>query len=110
MFAPVSPRHELEAAEVVKRELGEKHISLSHEIGSIGLLERENATILNGALVGVARDVADAMRRALTTHHLDPITFFAQNDGTLMASTTPCGIRCSRSAAAGPTASAVRRS
>ncbi len=85
VFAPVSPRHELEAAEVVKRELGEIHISLSHEIGSIGLLERENATILNGALVGVARDVADAMRRALTTHHLDPTTFFAQNDGTLMA-------------------------
>jgi N-methylhydantoinase A/oxoprolinase/acetone carboxylase beta subunit len=85
VFAPVSPRHELEAAEVVKRELGEVHISLSHEIGSIGLLERENATILNGALVGVARDVATAVRRALTTHHLDPTTFFAQNDGTLMA-------------------------
>jgi N-methylhydantoinase A/oxoprolinase/acetone carboxylase beta subunit len=85
VFAPVSPRQELEAAEVVKRELGEVHISLSHEIGSIGLLERENATILNGALVGVARDVADAVRRALTTHQLEPTTFFAQNDGTLMA-------------------------
>jgi N-methylhydantoinase A/oxoprolinase/acetone carboxylase beta subunit len=85
VFAPVSPRHELEAAEVVKRELGEVHISLSHEIGSIGLLERENATILNGALVGVARDVADAVRQALSTHHLEPMTFFAQNDGTLMA-------------------------
>ncbi len=33
-------------------------VSLSHEIGSLGLLERENATILNGALAGVARDVA----------------------------------------------------
>jgi N-methylhydantoinase A/oxoprolinase/acetone carboxylase beta subunit len=85
VFAPVSPRHELEAAEVVKRELGQIHISLSHEIGSIGLLERENATILNGALVGVARDVAGAVRQALTTHHLEPTTFFAQNDGTLMA-------------------------
>ena len=30
-------------------------------LGSIGLLERENATILNGALAGVARDVAGAM-------------------------------------------------
>ena len=58
VFAPVSARHELLAAEVVKRELGEVHTSLSHEIGSIGLLERENATILNGALAGVARDVA----------------------------------------------------
>ena len=84
MFAPVSARHELVAAEVVKRELGETHISLSHEIGSLGLLERENATILNGALAGVARDVVRALQDALTAHDLRPETFFAQNDGTLM--------------------------
>ena len=84
VFAPVSPRHELLAAEIVKRELGEVHLSLSHEIGSIGLIERENATILNGALAGVARDVADAMRVALAAHGLRPTPFFAQNDGTLM--------------------------
>ena len=85
MFAPVSARHELLAAEIVKRELGEVHVSLSHEIGSIGLLERENATILNAALAGVAREVARAMRSALAAHGLTPVTFFAQNDGTLMA-------------------------
>ena len=85
VFAPVSPRHELAAAEIVKRELGEVHVSLSHEIGSVGLLERENATILNAALVGVARDVATAMEDALAAHDLRPVTFFAQNDGTLMA-------------------------
>ena len=84
VFAPVSPRHELEASEVVKRELGEVHVSLSHEIGSLGLLERENATILNGALAGVARDVAIAMHDSLAAHQLRPTTFFAQNDGTLM--------------------------
>jgi N-methylhydantoinase A/oxoprolinase/acetone carboxylase beta subunit len=85
VFAPVSARHELLAAEVVKRELGDMHVSLSHEIGSVGLLERENATILNAALVGVAGDVARAMRDALAAHRLQPATFFAQNDGTLMA-------------------------
>ena len=85
VFAPVSARHELLAAEVVKRELGDVHTSLSHQIGSIGLLERENATILNGALAGVARDVAGAMLKALTAHGLRPVTFFAQNDGTLMS-------------------------
>jgi N-methylhydantoinase A/oxoprolinase/acetone carboxylase beta subunit len=85
VFAPVSPRHELLAAEVVQRELGELHVSLSHEIGSVGLLERENATILNAALAGVARDVATAMESALAAHDLHPVTFFAQNDGTLMA-------------------------
>jgi N-methylhydantoinase A/oxoprolinase/acetone carboxylase beta subunit len=85
VFAPVSPRHELLAAEVVKRELGEIEVSLSHEIGTVGLLERENATILNAALVEVARDVASAMQAALEAHGMAPATYFAQNDGTLMA-------------------------
>jgi N-methylhydantoinase A/oxoprolinase/acetone carboxylase beta subunit len=85
VFAPVSPRHELLAAEIVKRELGEVPVSLSHEIGSVGLLERENATILNAALAGVAGDVARALGEALAAHDLSPVTFFAQNDGTLMA-------------------------
>jgi N-methylhydantoinase A/oxoprolinase/acetone carboxylase beta subunit len=85
VFAPVSPRHELLAAEIVKRELGEVPVSLSHEIGSVGLLERENATILNAALAGVAGDVARALGQALAAHSLAPVTFFAQNDGTLMA-------------------------
>jgi N-methylhydantoinase A/oxoprolinase/acetone carboxylase beta subunit len=85
VFAPVSPRHELLAAEIVKRELGEVPVSLSHEIGSVGLLERENATILNAALAGVAGDVARALGQALAAHNLSPATFFAQNDGTLMA-------------------------
>ena len=61
------------------------HMSLSHEVGSLGLIERENATILNGALAGVANEVALAMHEALAAHKLRPVTFFAQNDGTLMA-------------------------
>jgi N-methylhydantoinase A/oxoprolinase/acetone carboxylase beta subunit len=85
VFAPVSARHELLAAEIVKRELGEVRVSLSHEIGSVGLLERENATILNAALAGVAGEVARALGEALAAHSMSPVTFFAQNDGTLMA-------------------------
>ena len=85
VFAPVSPRHELLAAEIVRHELGDVHVSLSHEIGSVGLLERENATILNAALVDVARDVATAMTAALEAYDLTPEIFLAQNDGTLMA-------------------------
>jgi N-methylhydantoinase A/oxoprolinase/acetone carboxylase beta subunit len=86
VFAPVSARHELLVAELVERELGEHiHVSMSHDIGSVGLLERENATILNAALTGVAQDVARALQDALSGHDLRPETFFAQNDGTLMA-------------------------
>ena len=85
VFAPVSERQELEAAEVARRELGDAHVSLSHEIGSVGLLERENATVLNAALTLVARDVANALGSALDAHGIDATAFFAQNDGTLMA-------------------------
>lgn len=85
VFAPVSERQEVEAAEVVKRELGDIHVSLSHEIGSVGLLERENATVLNAALAGVAQHVAEALSGALEAHGIGATTFFAQNDGTLMA-------------------------
>src|SRR5919199_325746 len=67
------------------RTLGGVHVSLSHEVGSLGLIERENATVLNAALVAVAQDVAAALESALEAHGLEAIVMFAQNDGTLMA-------------------------
>jgi N-methylhydantoinase A/oxoprolinase/acetone carboxylase beta subunit len=85
VFSPVSPRHELEAREVAQQVLGEDvSVSLSHEIGSIGLLERENATVLNEALRTVARGVAVALKEALEAHGISPTVYFTQNDGTLM--------------------------
>jgi N-methylhydantoinase A/oxoprolinase/acetone carboxylase beta subunit len=87
VFAPISAAHELGAAEIIRAERGEDfHISLSHEIGSLGLLERENATILNEALVGVALAVINAIKEGLRTTGLGhAVVFFAQNDGTLMS-------------------------
>ena len=86
VFAPVSAEHEVAVGEAARAVLGaDVHVSLSHEVGTVGLLERENATVLNAALVGVARTVADALSAALAGHGLRPETFFAQNDGTLMA-------------------------
>jgi len=86
VFAPVSARHELAAEVIVRSELPGTNISLSHRIGSVGLLERENATVLNAALLAVARDVIEATRWSAGAHGLaDPVTFFAQNDGTLMS-------------------------
>jgi N-methylhydantoinase A/oxoprolinase/acetone carboxylase beta subunit len=85
VFSPVAPEQELAAAELVRRELGTStHVSLSHEIGSVGLLERENATVLNGALVGFVEDLATAVDDALESEGVDAETFVTQNDGTLM--------------------------
>jgi len=84
VFAPVSDEHERSAEEIVRKELGDLPISLSSQIGSLGLLERENATVLNASLIDVARGVTNAIAGALERNGLRPVTFFAQNDGTLM--------------------------
>jgi N-methylhydantoinase A/oxoprolinase/acetone carboxylase beta subunit len=85
VFSPVAPEQELAAAELVRRELGPSmHVSLSHEIGSVGLLERENATVLNGALVGAVETLAAAVDDVLESGGVDAETFLTQNDGTLM--------------------------
>jgi N-methylhydantoinase A/oxoprolinase/acetone carboxylase beta subunit len=86
VFSPVAPDQELAAAELVRRELGHStHVSLSHEIGSIGLLARENATVLNGALAGSVETLAAALDGALASHVIDAEAFVTQNDGTLMS-------------------------
>lgn len=86
VFSPMSGDHELAAAEIAREVMGaETVISLSHEIGTLGLLPRENATVLNAALGGVAAEVASALTTALEEHDIDAVVLFAQNDGTLMA-------------------------
>ena len=86
VFSPMSAAHELAAADIARDVLGaEVSISLSHEIGTLGLLPRENATVLNAALGGVAAEVAEALTAALSEHDIDAVVLFAQNDGTLMA-------------------------
>lgn len=85
VFSPVSNEHELRTAEILREELGEIPISLSHEIGSMGLLERENATVLNAALVDVAKTTAQGFIEALAREGIQAKVYFGQNDGTLMA-------------------------
>lgn len=86
-FAPASFDHELRAAEIVESEVGDAlRVGLSHQVGSIGMLERENATILNAALFGVAQAVVDGFHAALRGHGLDVDSYLTQNDGTLMTS------------------------
>lgn len=85
VFSPVRDDHERRVAELVREELGEEiPVSLSSEIGSVGLLERENATVLNAALTGVIREASTAFRTAMDRHDLDAQFYFGQNDGTLM--------------------------
>ncbi|MBP2076900.1 hydantoinase/oxoprolinase N-terminal domain-containing protein [Oceanobacillus polygoni] len=86
VFSPVSRDHEERARDIFKEVLGEAvAISLSSEIGSVGLLERENATILNASVVNVAKTAADGFINALKDEGIEANVFFGQNDGTLMS-------------------------
>ena len=84
-FSPATSEHEIRARDLLHAELGADFpVSLSHEIGSLGLLERENATILNAALLGVATSVISGFEEALAERHLAVDAYLTQNDGTLM--------------------------
>jgi N-methylhydantoinase A/oxoprolinase/acetone carboxylase beta subunit len=84
VFSPVNTEFEQRAAEIVGEELPEAAISLSHEIGRIGLLERENATIMNACLRELAVHIVEAFHAALAQFGVDAPVFLSQNDGTLM--------------------------
>ena len=66
--------------------MGEKiHISVSSEIGSMGLIERENAAILNAALYQVAERFTEGFAKSLADEGVsDAKIYLSQNDGTLM--------------------------
>ncbi len=86
VFSPASQEHEKRAAEIIREVLGQDFpISLSSEIGSIGLLERENATILNASVVNVAKTTITGFVNALNEEGIQAKVFLGQNDGTLMS-------------------------
>jgi len=85
VFSPVNAEFELRAAEILAEELGpELPVSLSHEIGRVGLLERENATIINAALRELAAHIVDALAGSVSGHGITAPLYLSQNDGTLM--------------------------
>ena len=85
VFSPVNSLFEGRAAEIIRDEIPDVSISLSHEIGRIGLLERENAAILNACLGDLAKAIVGAFKQALQEMKIDAPFYLSQNDGTLMS-------------------------
>jgi N-methylhydantoinase A/oxoprolinase/acetone carboxylase beta subunit len=84
VFAPVNTAQEQEAAQLVQAQLPGARIALSSQIGRIGLIERENATVMNAALLPMAERVVESFRRALADLGLRAPFYISQNDGTLL--------------------------
>jgi N-methylhydantoinase A/oxoprolinase/acetone carboxylase beta subunit len=84
IFSPMNADVELETAEILRDALPDVRVSLSHMTGQISLIERENATIMNAALLPVADRTVAAIGDALQASGIDAPFFLSQNDGTLM--------------------------
>ncbi|TAY71864.1 hydantoinase/oxoprolinase N-terminal domain-containing protein [Rhizobium leguminosarum] len=84
VFSPVTPDMELRAAEILGNEIPGLSISLSHEVGRVGFLERENASVMNASLADLSRKVVNSFRNALKELAINAPFYISQNDGTLM--------------------------
>ena len=88
VFSPLNAECETRAAAILRQGCPDAAVTLSHELGRIGLLERENATLLNAALVGLARQTTNAFTEALRASGLAAPLYLTQNDGTVMLAAT----------------------
>ena len=84
LFSPVNAEMENRAREIVLNEAPEMAVTLSSKIGRMGILERENAAIMNASLAELARDVVGSFAAALHQLEIEAPFFVSQNDGTLM--------------------------
>lgn len=85
VFSPLSADHELAAAERLATVLGPVPLTLSHTVGGFGLLERENAAILNASLRHLGSELVSDARRGLDLAGIAAELYLAQNDGTLLS-------------------------
>ncbi len=79
VFGASYPEDELQVAEWLKAEIPDLGISLSHQIGRFGILERENATLINAMLRPIASRTIAAYPSKISNS-----LFISQNDGTTM--------------------------
>ncbi len=84
VFSPLNASCETRAAEILQEECPDVRITCSHDLGRIGLLERENVTLLNACLADLATHTTRAFRTALAESGIAAPLYLTQNDGTVM--------------------------
>jgi N-methylhydantoinase A/oxoprolinase/acetone carboxylase beta subunit len=82
-FSPLTSECEVVAAEIVRSVIPGAKITLSHTLGRIGLLERENVALLNAALQSLGRTTVQAFSDALREAGVTAPFYLTQNDGTV---------------------------
>ena len=83
IYSPVNPDQELQVGEILRQSITNVSITYSHQIGHMGLLERENAAILNESLKTLCSKTLSGLKTALNDIGVNCPIFLTKNDGTL---------------------------
>ena len=87
VFAPIdfTIKQEEHAASLVRRALKQVDVVCSKDVANIGLLERENAAILNASLLRYAKSTISGFQNAARNMRLNCPVFITSNDGMLLS-------------------------
>ncbi len=85
MFSPLTQEDEAAVAAILREEVPGISVTCSHMLGGIGLLERENAAVLNAAIIPLARETIGGFERAMRETGIAAPLYITQNDGTVAA-------------------------
>ncbi|GBE85493.1 hypothetical protein SCP_0800100 [Sparassis crispa] len=87
VFAPIDfeIKQEEHVASIIRELLKDVNVVCSKEVAHIGILERENASILNASLLRYAKKTVTGFRSAAKALQLQCPVFITSNDGTLLS-------------------------
>jgi N-methylhydantoinase A/oxoprolinase/acetone carboxylase beta subunit len=85
MFSPLTDADEEKVADILREEVPGISVTCSHMLGGIGLLERENAAILNASIIPLAERTINGFTQAMREAGIEAPLYITQNDGTVTA-------------------------
>lgn len=84
IFPSINKTHELRARDLVRLVIPNADIVVSHEVSGIGFLARENASILNAAIMGFAENIISSFVASARNLGFTCPVLLTQNDGTVL--------------------------
>lgn len=84
IFSLIDKTHEVRAAELVRLIIPDANIVMSHTVSGIGLLARENASILNASIMAFAAKIIGSFIKSVRTLGFSCPVLLTQNDGTVL--------------------------
>lgn len=91
VFSPVDVSdvsQEEQVKRILQREIPNVDVVCSRDIGRVGFVERENASILNASILKFARRTIRGFQKAILDLKLLCPLYLTQNDGTAMDAET----------------------